>query len=477
MKEQSKQEYTKFLKETYKKKLREGKLANAVRKAFLETKVIDPKKIKGPKNEDGSNASDGGDFIPKPIVGNMPTIADYNGPKGDYIHPKWGLYQTGLAKKIEGTDKWNDEIQKACEKHGVNPILTKVLMAIESGGSHSSKVNSSNCVGLLQVELDAQPAELRQQIINDPLVNIDRGVWWIKEKTKYAAGVISRGGSRFQDYKAMGHEAKPNAHGTAWFYNGFNIPNPTTQTNKWMNGCMFADQAAAMYAGFGRDAHVDTAYTMTVSKDTKVTGGASTPPQHQDIRSYNLSSEPEQFIEQGPVKAYVDEEEIEHMIQKLSIIEGQLRNERYLPPNVDRRAYFETLYGCSAFLNLQPYLPMDSRRFIHLAGPQENLYHPMAIKVFEKLRVALGYGKLCILRGFDPASKQSAHGFGIAVDILIQSQQEAKYIADTAWKLGLRAVSIEENYVHLDIGPAHSWSVNETVPYKHPSQQVQIQED
>jgi hypothetical protein len=61
-------------------------------------------------------------------------------------------------------------------------------------------------------------------------------------------------------YKDMGYELKPNVHGVAWLYNGFNI----NQSVKNMNGALYANQIAAMYAGFGRDAHKDTVLTLDV---------------------------------------------------------------------------------------------------------------------------------------------------------------------------------------------------------------------
>jgi hypothetical protein len=62
--------------------------------------------------------------------------------------------------------------------------------------------------------------------------------------------------------------------------------------------------------------------------------------------------------------------------------------------------------------------------------------------------------------GLDPG----AHGWGGAVDIGAHGKADALKIADIAWGIGFRAVSIGGSlnsglgFVHVDCGPPGSWS-------------------
>jgi hypothetical protein len=247
----------------YLEKLKEMKTASDYRKPFYMNFVLPtflPKTSKGETVDTGTE--EGGETVtiqPVVLTGNMPTVEQYVGPD-TYVHPVWGTYQTGLRAKIAGTDQWNDVILEQAAKVGVNPLAIKMFMATETGGKHSTKPNAWNCVGLMQIQLTHLDQATRDKVINDPVFNIYYGCKMAVGKHIYAGNVIKNNGERYRKYKAMGHELQQNVFGVAWMYNGFNI----NESVKHQNGALYGYQVAAMYAGFGRDAFVDTVLTTDV---------------------------------------------------------------------------------------------------------------------------------------------------------------------------------------------------------------------
>lgn len=76
-------------------------------------------------------------------VKGMPTAANYNGPDNTG-------YQTGRKAAMKGTDKWNAAVAEGCAKYGMDPVMAKVIMAIETGGNIGS-ANNLGTRGLFQI--------------------------------------------------------------------------------------------------------------------------------------------------------------------------------------------------------------------------------------------------------------------------------------------------------------------------------------
>lgn len=76
-------------------------------------------------------------------VKGMPTVANYKGPDNTG-------YQSGRKAAMQGTDKWNEALAKGCAKYGMDPVMAKVLMAIETGGN-IALTNALGTRGLFQI--------------------------------------------------------------------------------------------------------------------------------------------------------------------------------------------------------------------------------------------------------------------------------------------------------------------------------------
>ncbi|MFE4029160.1 transglycosylase SLT domain-containing protein [Priestia sp. YIM B13551] len=471
----TKQEYNK---KRYIDILREGKKGYDERRDFLKEFSLKTKKTTAATTTNGETSDSGGGSVV--LNGDMPTISQYQGPDNYYDDIIGKNYQTGLKGKLKGTDKWNKDIKEQAAKTGVNPLLIKVLMATESGGSHSSNPNPWNCVGLMQVQgATAKSLGLNwDKVRNDPVYNIYAGCMVAKSKHKYAEDIIRNNGSKYASYKKRGYELKANCHGVAWLFNGFSVPTKTS--NKVTSGgYVYGNQIVAMLKGFGRDGHKDTVYTTDVlggsgsssSGSTSSSSGASAKAQAK-LSIKDTSSEVEVTADY-PIREPLTEEEAAFM-QKESLSYqvpvGVVKGDYFRAPKSLRDTYVEDRKQSKLFIELTNYAPLPTNEFIHLSGPQENYYAPEAREVFKLLRNRLGYGQMVVTRGFEPLvdSNDSSHSVGIAMDIYAPTAQEALRIADTAWLLGVRSIAIGPKFVHVDTGPEATWGYDNLAIYRGP---------
>lgn len=401
--------------------------------------------------EPTNNASTGTTSVV--LNGAMPTSDQYTGPDSS-------VHQKGLRAKLKGTDQWNDLILKYCTKHGVNPILAKCVMATESGGNANIGTNSSNCTGLMQLrKRDMEDMGWGwDKIVNDHEYNIECGVIWIKEKHSYCGNVIKNNGSKVQYWTNKGFAPKQTVHGTAWFYYGFT----KDQTPK-----DYADHMATLYAGFGRNAHVDTAIQTDVLGTNKTTTGSIGNSQvNQNIKSINFTTTTDFPFQDKP---QLSDEELNYIknnrIHRINTTSVAVKQNTITPPQGDRVEYIQNRLLDMDRKNLSPIL---NTSFIHYGGPVENLYDEASIRAFSLLRRKLNYPVLQIVRGFDVTSEETSHALGIAIDIYAETPYEALYIADTAYLIGFRAIAIGPKFVHVDTGPACAWKYGEFPIYRGP---------
>lgn len=463
-----------YNKERYIDRLKKGKEAYQVRKDFLKnftlkaTKPISP----GAKNVDGENFAGVANVK---LNGNMPTISQYQGPD-QYFDQKIGrVYQTGIKSKVAGTDKWNDEIIKQAGKAGVNPLLVKVIMAVESGGEHDPTPNGSGYVGLMQVGQGIASATGLSwaTIKSDPASNIYAGCVELKQKHEYAQTVIKNAGSLYTKFKNMGYELKADVHGCAWLYNGFSVP---TQTSDKVHtgGYVYANQIAAMYAGFGRNAHVDTALTLNVLQNGSAPSlnssgsGSTNNSVAPSARSLAASSTSAQELELDTTPDYYLRDDY-NFSYKVPI--GSMKGDNFKAPSYIRARYIQDRKLSALFAEKDEYAPLPDNEFIHMGNIYENFYSPEARSAFISLKNRLGYRQVIVSRGYDPnlTGVETTHSIGIAMDIYAATPEEATLIADTAWLIGIRAIAIGPKFVHVDVGPEACWNYDRLPAYRGPN--------
>ena len=148
---------------------------------------------------------------------------------------------------------------------------------------------------------------------------------------------------------------------------------------------------------------------------------------------------------------------------------GKYNGDKFIAPKYIRENYVFDRKRSDIFLTKEGYLPLPSEDFVHMAGPQENYYSLEARKLFKVLKQKLKYEQMFIVRGFEPdQSDNSSHSVGIAMDIYAPTAIEAIRIADTAFSIGARSISIGPKFVHVDAGPEATWGYNNIGVYHGP---------
>lgn len=455
--------------ERYKQKMEKYKEVYAVRTDFASKFKLKPEKTKGyyetgdveavgpPKGDD--KPSKGSKY-----TGTMPTVDDYTGPETTG-------YQSNLPSRIKGTDKWNDLIVEVCEENGgVNPILVKCIMVNEQAGTPGGSVNGVGYVGIMQVNWNNWKKDSRLQGTSDSDVKfqIDCGVKELigKYKNTYQAWVKAGGKSAGKFRFNSDESAKWEIYNVAWFYLGY------TQAAE-----EYPKQLKAVYEGLGYSI-TDPFYMSSDNKEKKEEKKEDKPAAKsmkfqvtRDLASIRANdSEANNPSLSIPVT-------YEPTI--IPTQEGVIKNDKYVPPKVGRRGYAENRVYNASQTGWKGWKPLD-KSFIHLAGPQENLYSPEAHIAFQMLRRNLDREILKVIHGFEPNSKGnifSMHHAGMAIDIYATNIYDALFIADTAWTLGLRAVAIggseldtsNPGFVHIDCGPQAFWPLNHHDVYKGPN--------
>lgn len=164
----------------------------------------------------------------------------------------------------------------------------------------------------------------------------------------------------------------------------------------------------------------------------------------------------------------------------MNVPPGTFRYGRYVPPAITRRDYARYRLENAYMQRWEGWAPLDGKAFIHLSGPQENLYSPEAQNVFNLLRMKLDMNIIKVIHGFEPRLEpgvRNMHNVGMAMDIYVSNVYEALYVADTAWTMGVRAIAIggseldasHPGFVHIDCGPKAFWPLNEHDVYKGPN--------
>jgi hypothetical protein len=148
---------------------------------------------------------------------------------------------------------------------------------------------------------------------------------------------------------------------------------------------------------------------------------------------------------------------------------GKMKGPDFMAPKYIREKYVVDRKQSQLFLDKVGYAPLPSSEFIHLGGAQENYYAKDARELFMLLKNRLGNRQLVVSRGFEPEpGDYTSHAVGIAMDIYAATPEEAIRIADTAWLLGIRSISIGPKFVHVDAGPESVWGYDNLAVYRGP---------
>lgn len=132
---------------------------------FDKTKLAEYKKIasyfkkQGYFNSGSSESSEGdaeGDSEGGGGNSQLFGLADYKGPDNTKTGNPWsgsGPFVSGVKSKLKNCDRWDKEILSASKKEKVDPMLTKIMMLMESGGNKDIGYSSDGAgsIGIMQL--------------------------------------------------------------------------------------------------------------------------------------------------------------------------------------------------------------------------------------------------------------------------------------------------------------------------------------
>lgn len=150
---------------------------------------------------------------------------------------------------------------------------------------------------------------------------------------------------------------------------------------------------------------------------------------------------------------------------------GRMLQNVYYPPEADRKDYLFYRSRENFEREHEGFAPLDGSRFVHLErNPLSlNFYPPDTRRVMEQLQEDLGDERWYITNGYRSTKEgyTNAHTAGLAMDVLVETRDDARRLMDAAYLIGIRAIAIGgefdagEGFVHLDIGPKAEWNYGE----------------
>ena len=188
--------------------------------------------------------------------GNLYSSRDYKGPA-----TTTNGYVAGVPAKIDGMNKYDSIIESVCKREGVNPMLVKIIGAIESGGDAKAigdMTKYGRARGLLQIIPSIVGIKVDADKLFDPEYNI---TMFCKAMKSEKMPMMKNRGLSTSVYYA------------AYFWYGYNA-----------NGKAYADSFAQMYEGFPglhRDDSITGNFTVKkgTSKNNSNTGPKVSGPQ------------------------------------------------------------------------------------------------------------------------------------------------------------------------------------------------------
>lgn len=141
-------------------------------------------------------------------------------------------------------------------------------------------------------------------------------------------------------------------------------------------------------------------------------------------------------------------------------------------PNVDRKKNQAELYAVVRNMKSTDFANLDSKLYSFPNGQHSNMFLPHFAQILYLLHgvVAplLGVDKLVASSGLRTKVVDEAKAMGvttvdphmaaIAIDIFVKGGGKNRFIvADAAWSIGLRAIGVGADHVHIDAGPGAFW--------------------
>lgn len=146
-------------------------------------------------------------------------------------------------------------------------------------------------------------------------------------------------------------------------------------------------------------------------------------------------------------------------------------NGRIIPPDVARKQNQQDLYNLLQKSGTSQMASLDTSKFHFANGEHSNIFFPhfaqIMMLIHQHATPLLGVDKLVVSSGLRTEiiaqekqmniSKLSPHMCGVAMDIAMRGDSRFT-LADCAWGLGIRAIGIGQNHVHIDCMREAHWA-------------------
>lgn len=189
--------------------------------------------------------------------------------------------------------------------------------------------------------------------------------------------------------------------------------------------------------------------------------------QERDLMANNVPTNTDEAISYGDtLNISFYEETVEGGAMPFAVTQkGKIVGGFYFPPSTDRIEYIWARHQEAVNSNYDLYTQYTGDVFFHALRRDEiNYYPPDMIRVMELFGRYSMDDRLKIIRATErPKRGANIHSIGLAVDVEAKSKEDAKRIADAAYRTGIPNIvyggnfNTGDGYVHLDIGPRFKW--------------------
>lgn len=187
----------------------------------------------------------------------------------------------------------------------------------------------------------------------------------------------------------------------------------------------------------------------------------------RDMMANNVATNSDEAVSYGDT-LNIDffEESVDGAVMPFAVTQkGKIVGGFYFPPITDRVEYIWARHQEAVNSNYDLYAQYRGDVFYHaLRRDEVNYYPPDMIRVMELFARYSMDERLKIIRATErPKRGANIHSIGLAIDVEAKTKQDAKRIADAAYRTGIPNIVYGGNfgtgngYVHLDIGPRFKW--------------------
>lgn len=224
----------------------------------------------------------------------------------NYNGPDTTGYQSGFRSRLQNCDQWDDLIMQVGNKHGVDPLMLKIIVMMESSGNPNlTSTDGAGSKGLTQITPGNVGIYVNSARLFEPEYNLEMACKILRGNDKL--GAVKR------------RPSVPSVKNMAHVWNGWDPAQSEDDS-------LYANTFATIYTGFGGDpnARFDSKNTTKVTSSSTRTKTPSTNPDY--IEGSNSRLEKQYGVIEKIVTLSVNTKE--ELAVKLNELIKELREEK-----------------------------------------------------------------------------------------------------------------------------------------------------